>query len=137
MTDVEFTSRKNFEKPGENIENKRDMAGQAPWIVNAGLSYNNLVDGLDAGFFYNVKGATLTVVGGGLFPDVYSEPFHSLNFNMNKRFGRDQRATFNVSVTNIFNDVREEFYTAFQAQDQIFTSLNPGRSFGMGFSYSF
>lgn len=137
MTDVEFTSRKNFEKPGENITNTRDMAGQAPWIVNAGLSYNNLVDGIDAGFFYNVKGATLTVVGGGLFPDVYSEPFHSLNFNMNKRFGKDQRATLNVSVTNLLNDVREEFYTAFQAQDQIFTSLNPGRSFGMGFSYSF
>ncbi len=137
MTDVEFTSRKNFEKDGENITNTRDMAGQAPWIVNAGLSYNNLVDGLDAGFFYNVKGATLTVVGGGLFPDVYSEPFHSLNFNMNKRFGKDQRASLNVSVTNLLNDVREEFYTAFQAQDQIFTSLNPGRSFGMGFSYSF
>lgn len=137
MTTVEFTSRKNFEKEGEDIKNTRDMAGQAPWIVNAGLSYNDLASGLDAGFFYNVKGATLTVVGGGLFPDVYSEPFHSLNFNMNKRFGKDQRATFNVSVTNVLNDVREEFYTAFQAQDQLFTSLNPGRSFGMGFSYSF
>lgn len=137
MTDVEFTSRKNFEKPGEDVGNTRDMAGQAPWIVNAGLSYNSLVDGLDAGFFYNVKGATLTVVGGGLFPDVYSEPFHSLNFNMNKRFGKDQRASVNFSITNMLNDVREEFYTAFQAQDQIFTSLNPGRSFGAGISYSF
>lgn len=137
MTDAEFQARKSFEKAGEAIEDTRDMAGQAPWIVNAGFSYNNPEIGLDAGLFYNVKGPTLTVVGGNLFPDVYSEPFHSLNFNLNKTFGAKDQAAVNFGINNILNDVREEFYTGFRAEDQIFNSLNPGTQISLGISYSF
>jgi hypothetical protein len=137
MNETELRSRKNFEKVGEDIKETRDMQGQAPYIVNAGFSYNNIDIGMDAGFFYNVKGRTLTVVGGGLFPDVYSEPFHSLNFNFTKSIGKSQRAHINFSVDNILNDRREEFFTAFGASDQIYYAYSPGIEFGLGFSYAF
>jgi len=137
MNDAEFRARKNFEKVGETIENTREMAGQAPYIINAGLSYNNNQAGLDAGFFYNVKGRTLSIVGGGLFPDVYAIPFHSLNFNMNKSFGAERRASVSINVSNILGDIREEMYGAFQAEDQVFYRFNPGTELGIGFKYSF
>lgn len=137
MNEAEFRSRKNFEKIGETIENTRPMAGQAPYIVNAGFAYNHPASGLDAGFFYNVKGKTLFIVGGGLFPDVYAEPFHSLNFNLNKTFGKEKRATASLNITNLLDDVREELYSAFNAQDQIFYRFSPGREFGLGLKYSF
>jgi hypothetical protein len=137
MKDAEFRARKNFEKEGQTIENRREMAGQAPYIVNAGLAYNDPQSGLDAGFFYNVKGRTLSVVGGGLFPDVYSIPFHSLNFNMNKSFGTERRATVSINVLNLLGDIREENYGAFNAQDQVFYRFNPGTEIGIGFKYSF
>lgn len=137
MTDTEFVSRENFLKTGESLENTRDMAGQAPWIVNLGIQYENFGNGLDAGLFYNVKGETLTVVGGGLFPDVYSEPFHSLNFNLNKSLGLDNRTSINFSIENILNDVREEFYQSYNSTDQLFTSFNPGMTIGLGINHSF
>lgn len=137
MSDVEFEARKAFEKEGENITNSRPMAGQAPYVINGGIGYENIDAAFDAGIFYNVKGPTLIVVGGGLFPDVFSEPFHSLNFNLNKRFGAEDQFSLNVSVSNILNDVREEFYVGFEAQDQYFTRRAPGTSFSVGFGYSF
>jgi TonB-dependent receptor len=137
MNETEYNSRKGFEKVGEDIKETRDMQGQAPYIVNAGLTYNNIDIGMDAGFFYNVKGRTLTVVGGGLFPDVYSEPFHSLNFNFTKTIGKSQRGSINLSVENILNDKREEFFSAFNAADQIYYAYSPGTEIGLGFSYRF
>lgn len=137
MTDLEFVARQNFEKEGESIQNTRAMAGQAPYIINGGIQYENAEKGFDAGFFYNVKGETLIVVGGGLYPDVYSEPFHSLNFNLNKSFGPGQRSSVNFGVSNILNDVREEFFTSFQASDQLFGRYNPGVEISLGLKYSF
>ncbi len=136
MTDVEFDARKVFEKDGETIDREREMGGQAPYVINAGFSYQNSTANFDAGFFYNVKGPTLTIVGGGLTPDVFSEPFHSLNFNANKTLGKEQRVTLNFSVTNILDDVREEFYTGFNAEDQLFNRFGPRRSFGFGINYA-
>ncbi len=137
ISSTELEARNRFARTGQSVADTRDMAGQAPWIVNAGLAYNNAEIGLDAGLFYNVKGETLTVVGGGLFPDVYSQPFHSLNFNMNKSVGKEQRLAFNLSVSNILGDDREEFYQGYRASDQIFQRVSPGASIGFGAKYSF
>lgn len=137
MSENEFEARKRFEKPGENVTDTRQMAGQAPYVINGGLTYNNIDAAIDMGFFYNVQGPTLVVVGGSLFPDVFTEPFHSLNFNLNKRFGEDERLSINFSVNNMLNDVREEFYVAYESSDQYFNRRAPGISFGAGFGYSF
>ncbi|HEY9116382.1 MAG TPA: TonB-dependent receptor, partial [Roseivirga sp.] len=114
MTDAEFNARRQYEKNGENLKNTRNMAGQAPYIVNASLGYENYDNGLDAGLFFNVKGSSLFIVGGGLFPDVYAEPFSSLNFNLNKSFGKERNMSFNFSVSNILNDTREEVYRGYE-----------------------
>lgn len=133
MTDAEFDARKAFEKPGETVVNTRAMQGQAPYIINAGLVYNDPDKLFDAGLYYNVKGETLVVVGGGLFPDVYSEPFHSMKATINK--GISDKASISLEVDNLFNDVREEFYQGFNATDQIFTRFSPGVTIGLGVNY--
>ncbi len=137
MTDTEFNARKNYEKEGQNLQPERQMAGQAPYVINAGLSYNNFDNGIDAGIFYNVKGPTLAVVGTGLYADVYDESFHSLNFSIIKRFGTDNRTSVDFKVTNILNEKRESVYKSFEAEDEIFTSFNPGTSFSVGVNYKF
>lgn len=137
MTDTEFNSRKSYEKTGETIKNTRQMAGQAPYVVNAGLGYSNSAVGIEAGIFYNVKGRTLTIVGAGLFPDVYFEPFQSLNFSFNKKLGSEGRTVLSVKASNLLNDRVESFYQSFQAEPEIFSSLNPGRAFSLGLSHNF
>ena len=137
MTDTEFNARKNFERRGETIESTREMAGQAPYVINAGLTYNDTEQGWAAGLFYNVKGETLTVIGSGLYPDVFSEPFHSLNFSVNKRLGAEKKTTIDLKVSNILNDRREAFFQSFNAQNEIFNSFNPGVNFSLGLSHQF
>ena len=131
MTKMEYNSRLVYQKTDEVIKDSRAMVGQAPYVINFGLQYNNLSKILDAGLFYNVKGKTLTVVGEGFFPDIYSQPFHSLNFNLNKAIGKNKQTIINFSINNILNDKREDFFEAYNAQDQIFNQFTPGTEVGL------
>jgi len=136
MSDLEYKSREGIAKDGETVSDTREMAGQSPFIVNAGLSYNSIELPLDFGFYYNVKGRTLEIVGGGLFPDVYTNPFHSLNFSFNYAFGKDDRVKIGFNADNILGSVRESVYESYQAQDQVFSRFNPGTSFGFNIGYN-
>ncbi len=137
MTDREFNWRTSFARTGETIENTRQMAGQAPWVVNAGLVYGNLAYGFDAGLFYNVKGPTLTIVGLGLYPDIYSEPFHSLNFSFNKTLGVERNTKLAFRIENLLNDRREEFFQSYPNESAYFTTFNPGVTFSLGVTHKF
>ncbi len=137
MTDAEYNSRKSYEKTGEDIDDKREMAGQSPYVINGGLTYGSTGAGIGAGLFYNVKGPTLSIVGGGLFPDIYMKPFHSLNFTINKKIGKEQNTMIEFKVSNILDSQTESYYESFGAEDQSYYSISPGRSFGVGVSHQF
>ncbi len=137
MSESEFISRSLAAKEGETIDDTRDMAGQAPYIINTGLSYIDYGKGWDAGLFYNVQGPTLNFVGFRNQTDNFTVPFHSLNFNMNKSFGADERIKAGFGVQNILNSKRELVFQSFQAQDQIFTSLAPGTEISFRVAFSF
>lgn len=137
MTDVEKEAREDYAKDGQTITGKRAMAGQAPYIVNAGFTYDDVEKNFNAGIYYNVKGRTLEVVGGGLFPDVYTEMFHALNFTARKAFGEGGRSAVSLKVSNILNDDKESFYVGYKAQDQIYSKYSPGVAFSLGYTYKF
>lgn len=135
----ELRSRKNTARTGETVDDYREMAGLPPYIINAGISFNGseqgFWQGFEAGLYYNVQGQTLEVVGIGAKPDIYTKPFHSLNFNANKNFGKDDRMSVGLKVENIFGDQKEAVFKSFRASDQIYSRLNPGTKFTVRFSY--
>ncbi len=145
MTDAEFNNRKLYEKWDEGLAPRREMAGQSPWVVNAGIMYTNKKIGkekenpvgLDIGVFYNVKGPTLYIVGSGIFPDIYTDPFHSLNFSLNVAFGKDQRTSIDFSAENLIGDNIFHYFSSYNAADQTFQRMEPGRKFTIGFKYRF
>lgn len=137
MTDKEFNSRLNYEKTGETISDTRAMAGQSPFVINAGLIYNNTASGIDAGLFYNIKGKTLEIVSSGLYPDVYLNPFNSLNFSFNKKLGKNDNTSIDFKISNILNDSVERVFSSFNTLNQHFTKFTPGTSFSLGLSYKF
>ena len=137
MTALEYNARKEYIKAGQAINNKRDMAGQSPYVVNAGISYSDPNAGLNAGVFYNVKGPTLYIVGVGLYPDVYTEPFHSLNLSFNKTFGKEGKTSLDFKVANLLNDRSEKFFRSYNTDPQVFDSINPGMLFSLGFAHNF
>ncbi|MEL7585211.1 MAG: TonB-dependent receptor [Prolixibacteraceae bacterium] len=141
MSDTEYDSRLANARTGEKIKDTRDMAGQAPYLINAGLTYDGngsegIWKGLDAGLFYNVQGKTLQYVGINDLPDVYNKPFHSLNFNMNKVLGEKERFQIGFKVENLLKAKRESVYQSYQSSDQYFERLSPGTKFEFKLSYS-
>jgi hypothetical protein len=145
MTDAEFNARKIYEKWDEGLTPRRQMAGQSPWLVNAGLVYSNKkigkdkdkLIGIDAGIFYNVKGPTLYIVGTGIFPDIYTDSYHSLNMSFNISFGKNQNTSIQLSADNLIGDDRYDYYSSYGAQNQTFSRMLPGRKFTIGFKYKF
>lgn len=140
LSPTEFESRTDNARTGQTIYDYRDMAGQAPYLVNAGLTWNGgnegFSKGLEAGIFYNVQGETLTIVGIVDRPDVYSVPFHSLNLNANKSFGKNNRMSAGIKIENLLNDKNESVFKSYNTSDQIFTRLSPGTKFILRFGYN-
>lgn len=133
----EFEGKQNGIRDGEVLGDYRDMQGQAPYIVNAGISYAGKKNGLDAGIFYNVQGRKLAIVGINFNPNVYTVPFHNLNFNLNKKFGEDNKYQFGFGIDNILGDLREAVTESYSAEEQIYFAYNPGRTFSLSFRYAF
>ena len=137
MFEDEYNRRINAARDGESIDNKRELQGQSPFLINAGLNYTDANIGLQTGLFFNVQGKTLEIVGTGIVPDVYTVPFNSLNFTFNKKIGQEKKSSIDVKISNILNSKRKSVYESYKAADQIFTQFSPGTEFSIGYSYSF
>lgn len=141
LSELQYESRITNARTGQEIDEYRVMAGMSPYIVNAGLSYNGgqagFLKGLEAGLFYNVQGRSIFLVGISSFPDVYVEPFHSLNFNSSKRFGRNDRFSVGIKIDNILNSKKEYTYDSYEATDPYFEYLEKGIKFSLKFSFNF
>jgi len=137
MSESEFRSRTLNARDGQTISSTREMAGQAPYIINAGISYEGYDNNLSVGLFYNVQGRTLTYVGIGDRNDVYTVPFNSLNFSMIKGLGAEGKTELSFKVDNILSAKRQLVFSSFEAVDQNFSFLNPGMRFSIGISHKF
>jgi len=102
------------------------MGGQAPYAINAGLSYEIRETQTSISLSYNVQGEQLTVIASGRNPDVYTAPFHSLNFNAYHSFGKKRNSRLTISVENMLDDDRLLVYRSFGAKNQIYTRFKPG-----------
>jgi TonB-dependent receptor len=141
MSKTERDSRIENAREGQEIGKYRDMAGQSPYLVNVGLSYDGAEKGflrkLQFGLYYNVQGATLTFVGMVDRPDVYTVPFHSLNFNGTKAFGKNDNMSLALKVSNLLLDKKELVFDSFGSKDEYFTQLNIGILTKLSFSMKF
>jgi hypothetical protein len=137
---TEYYSRLENARAGQTIEKYRVMAGQAPWIINSGITYNGGEKGFladfEAGLYYNVQGTTLQYVGIADRPDIYTLPFHSLNLSLSKNLGNEKRAQIGFKIDNLLNEKRESVFRSFNPTDQFFTKLEPGITYHLKFSYA-
>jgi outer membrane receptor protein involved in Fe transport len=140
LSDIEYSLRSSSLRDGERLSKYRDMAGMSPYIINAGLSYsgqNGFWRSFEAGLYYNVQGPTLYIVGIGDRADVYSNPFHSLNFNSSKRFGENDKFNIGLKIENVLNSDKEYVYKSYKAEDRYYEKLHKGVKFELKFGYSF
>lgn len=133
----EYQERVENKRAGEKVDKFRQLQGQSPYVINAYVNYRNDSLGLDVNVSYNVQGKRLAVVGIARNPNVFEQPFHSLNLKIGKSLGKEEKASISFTAENILNDKREQFYEAFRADDQVFSSFTPNRLFVIGFGYKF
>ena len=111
------------------------MQGQAPFLVNTGLSYKYEDLDMEAGIFYNVQGPTLTVVSMNKIPDIYTSPFHSVNINFTYNYSDETKFTFNVK--NILDQDKELLTQSYGVDPLIYRSYKPGRFFSFKWTHNF
>ena len=135
--ETEFELRQKFLREGETIAGTRSMAGQAPYLINTYINYANMEKGINANLAYNVQGETLTIVGSGRVPDVYTKPFHSLNLNVYKDLGAQKKSRITVGVNNILGNANELVFKSYKAEDVIYSIYRPGTTFNFKYGYTF
>lgn len=110
----------------------RPLFGQAPYVLNGLLGYTNEKIGLKANLIYNVTGARISLVTKGGTPEVYQQPFHQLDFNITKEFGK--HFSIVVNADNLLNSIAKEVYT-YRDINYTYFQYSQGRTFGLKISY--
>jgi len=130
---TEYDLRTENARDGETINQFRTMQGQSPFIVNASLNLYN--DDFDFNLSYNVQGKKLAIVGSGIVPDVFEDPFHGLNIKTSYKFGDDSKYKLSFSAKNLLNDNFKQYYSSYNSAQEIYSSYSKQRSFSLSFSY--
>lgn len=110
----------------------RPFQSQAPYIVNAVLSYLNPEKGWESSLSFNVSGRRLYNIALAATPDVYEAPFPLLNFNLTKKFAEHYQLT--LSARNLLNPLNRKTQN-FKGTEYVAESYNIGSTFGIGFAY--
>jgi hypothetical protein len=131
----ELKLRKLGVREGQTLGTSRPLQGQSPYLINAGIEYNDQEKGFQGALFYNVQGKTLQVVGNGFYPDVYTMPFNSLNFNIIKQLKKNR--TLTLKVTNLLDDKRESNFIGFNEERKYFSLRHIGRTFSFSYAVRF
>ncbi|MAE83846.1 MAG: hypothetical protein CMB80_13990 [Flammeovirgaceae bacterium] len=132
----EYQSEVNFKGTEDGVEKYRNMSMQAPFSINGNLSFETTEQDWSANLSYNVQGETLTYVSASIVPEVYTKPFHSLNFKASRNFGLDQNQSLSLRIQNILNDNNELIYRT-ESDSELFSLRKPGTTFTVSYSYSF
>jgi outer membrane receptor protein involved in Fe transport len=117
----------------------RPLQGQSPYIVNAGLNYNDTQKGLQVNFNYNVIGKRIFAVGnnfGSPYPDWFEMPRNVIDFSFSKQLTK--AIMLKGGVTDILNQGNTILQDGNQDQvfdrnqDQIIQNYAPGRVASLG-----
>ena len=107
----------------------RPMVGQAPYVVNAGLTYTSDSDALSATLLYNVVGERITSAAvTPIVVDTYERPRQLLDFSI--RFPLTEGMSGKFDAKNLLNSAYEE-----RQGDVVRYRYLMGRSFSIGASW--
>jgi outer membrane receptor protein involved in Fe transport len=116
----------NTEASATNLS--RRMVGQAPYVINAGLSYASLGGGASATLLFNRVGDRIDAAGDSPLPDVIQRARNVMDLSL--RFGLLQNVTARFDARNLFDSP----YQTMQGT-AIRELYKTGRTFQLGFQF--
>lgn len=115
-----------------NAKDSREMFGQAPYVVNALLSFKNM-KGTQANVSFNMVGERISLISVGATPDYYQQPQPMLNFNISQEIA--EGLNVKISAGNILDSEYKEVAT-YKGNDFPILAFKTGRTFSVGLSYN-
>ena len=113
---------------GITTSKERPLQGQSPYVINLQAGYDAEHVGLRLTTLYNVFGPRILEVGAQGAPDVYEQPFHSLDLVLQQKLPAGLSLRF--SAKNLLDLARTEMQG-----DEILTQIVRGRSFSLGLTW--
>jgi TonB-dependent receptor len=119
---------------------QRPLMGQSPYILNAGLYYQNSYTGLQANLVYNIIGKRIGVVGSYGTPNIYELPKNNLDLTISYKLSSNLKCTFNINnllnSTSLFmQDSNED--GKINQKDETISKFKTGRNINIGLSLNF
>ncbi len=115
-----------------SASNTRQLQGQSPFLLNAGLTYDNYTSGTVISLLYNVFGNRLSYVMKAGLPDVYEESRSMLDLTFSQRIMPGLK--FKLTAKNLL-DAEERHIMEREGKDYLFRGHGLGRSISLGVSY--
>jgi outer membrane receptor protein involved in Fe transport len=135
----------NIELSAANIETglnpNRPMVGQSPYIVNAGLYYDNDSTGWQVSALYNVIGPRIAIVGIPGVPEAYEMPRNVIDLTVAKNFDDGLGIRFGIqdllnATSYMIQDANADGKLNID-DDQVIQRFNRGTYFTIGIQYKF
>lgn len=114
---------------GITTSKERPLQGQSPYVLNVQAGYDAESMGLRITTLYNVFGPRILEVGAQGAPDVYEQPFHSLDLVVQQKLPAGMMLRF--SAKNLLDLPRTE-----TQGDEVLTQIAAGRAFSLGLSWA-
>jgi TonB-dependent receptor len=128
-------------------ERVRPMLGQSPYIINAGIFYQNDSSGLMISLLYNKIGKRIIYVGDKSIPHIWEMPRNSLDLTITKTF--NAHLALKAGIVDILAEAKK--YSSFLdvtkpesngevskgTYELVTKSYTPGRLFNLSLTYQF
>ncbi len=122
-----------------NQDGDRAMQGQSPYVINAGLYYNNYETGLQANVSYNVFGSRIFAVGDKVGNrNLYDMPRNQIDITVSKDISTHWEIKFGVQdILNQSNRVIVDLNNDknITGNDDPFQGYRPGQYISLGLNY--
>lgn len=127
----------------------RPLAGQSPYVINAGIEHTELDNKLSFNILYNKIGRRINRVGGDNFPNVWENPRDLIDFQVGYKTFK-KKGEFKLNIGDILNQ-KSVFYfdydknkvyspnstsTPTNRVDETVSSYKPGTNISLSFSYT-
>jgi hypothetical protein len=131
----------NLGMEGLGQSNERPLQGQSPYIVNAGIYYNDPEKKMQFNILYNVIGERIFIIGFDAYPDIYEMPRNVLDFSFSKMISEHIEIKFGIGdILNqeflLLQDANEDGKLN-RHNDQVIQSFRFGRTYSFGIGYKF
>jgi TonB-dependent receptor len=120
----------------------RALQGQSPYLINAGLLFNDQQSKLSFNLLYNRIGERIAEVGYQGYPDIYEKGRNMIDFQMAKKL-MNNRAELRLNLIDVLNE-KIYFYQnnntrkTYQAGiDNIMNTARTGTGASLTFTYNF